>query len=84
MKNTSMRIFILFAAISMWWSFACSGDARDPTLEGNLLDYSEANTVVFTISGNATCKKCEDEEIPIEGMQIEVYPKDGPLDRLAL
>ncbi|MBT3182032.1 MAG: hypothetical protein HN337_05925 [Deltaproteobacteria bacterium] len=80
----SMRISLLFFTTFLSWGIACSGDIKSSSLEGNLLDYNEGNTVTFTISGNATCKKCEDDEIPIEGMQIEVYAKDGPIDRLGL
>lgn len=64
---------------------ACSGESpKKYGLEGNLLDYNEVNPVTFTLSGNAYCRKCAEEEIPIQGMQIELYGQGNHLDRLGL
>jgi len=78
------RSIILCLVTVLWYSFACNGGGSKSSLEARLLDYNEVDLVTFSISGNAVCSKCEEDEVPIDMMQLEVYQKDNPIDRLAL
>jgi len=79
------RLVVLCLSLTFFaWGHACNGGGGKYTMEQHLLDYDEVDNVKFKISGNAVCSKCEDDELPIDAMQIEVYPKDGPMNRLSL
>lgn len=77
-RNYFVLFVVMLAAVS-----ACSGD-KNITLEQKLLDDSQVEYVTFSIAGNATCGECSDDEIPIDAMQIELYPKQGALDSLSM
>lgn len=84
--NTIIRksVYLLLATFFFAFAFACSSNDDKSGLEANLLDYDEVNMITFTISGNAVCQKCQEEETPIEMMQLEVYVKGDSLNRLAI
>lgn len=81
---TKKSSYLLLTTILFMFAFSCSSNDDKHGLEANLLDYGEANMITFTISGNAVCQKCQEEETPIDMMQLEVYAKGDPLNRLAL
>lgn len=78
----SYRRIVAFLAISaagaLFWAAGCSGGAKKGSLEEMLLDYEEYKAVSFTISGDAKCRTCLEDDIPVMGMQITVWPADDP------
>lgn len=77
-------VCLCLSALLFAFAFACSGDGKKAGLEANLLNYNEVEMVTFTISGNAVCSKCEQDEIPIDMMELQAYQKGNPTDQLAL
>lgn len=78
------RIVLLFLSMFLFYAFACSSDDDKQGFMDNMLSYQEIKEATFTVSGNATCTKCQADKLPIDAMQIEIFEKDNPLDRLAL
>ncbi|MBI4212548.1 MAG: hypothetical protein HY540_07925 [Deltaproteobacteria bacterium] len=78
-----MKILLLFVLTL----FSCTDEpARRITgdaLRDELLNVREIKIVNFSISGQAACERCLRENIPITGLQIEVYASNDPMTTLA-
>ncbi len=75
-----MVVLFLIAASPSWIGLGCSGDARDATLEGNLLRYNEVDMASFRLSGSVRCDACDEDEVA--GLYIELVPRDNPTSYL--
>jgi hypothetical protein len=85
MRAMGYRIVAMAAAVAIAWSaFGCSsGKNLEPTLEGNLLRYNEADLVTFSVAGTANCSGC-DKEDRFVGLMVEIWLKDDPTHDLAV
>lgn len=74
-------ISLLAIAGALYWvGIGCSGDSHDPTLEGNLLRYTQADMASFRLSGSAVCDGCDGEEF--SGLYVELISRLSPTTRL--
>lgn len=83
-RISSVLLSVALAAMCTIGSGCSDGGSKKYGLENNLLDYNELEDVTFTVSGNAYCSKCQEEEIPIEGMEIQLFGEGNHIDSVGL
>lgn len=84
MSRGAIVTIAAMAAAALMYA-GCSGGAPKPTLEENLLDYSEVETVSFSIAGHASCPTCYDDDLgQVLGLEVEVTPAGDPMHTMAL
>jgi putative endonuclease len=64
--------------VTLWGAAGCNGSVHSPTLEGNFLQYPDAPTVTYPLSGTATCEACGPDDHPA-GFLIELSMKRDPI-----
>ncbi|MFH1830548.1 MAG: hypothetical protein ABH871_07220 [Pseudomonadota bacterium] len=82
LKRVGVFVLVFVSGLILWNANGCSGDKTlEPTLEGNLLQYDEADLVNFNLSGDALCESCD---VDIAGLYIELVSASNPTSNLSV
>lgn len=79
-RCVSALFAVVFIVVFSW---GCSGKTKGANLYDDLLTYDEQTVATFNITGTLNCDRCEDEDLPVAGIMIEVIPKADPTNILA-
>jgi hypothetical protein len=82
MRKTLLFLLVVFVF------FAASCERRGAywgdRLYDELVGYGHVEQINFNIAGNIVCPRCDEGEINVVGVHVEVVPQDSPMDVLAL
>jgi len=71
----AILVLLLVVGLLFLGAGACSENTRHATLEGNFLQYEDADLVDFNLSGDARCDSCDDD---VAGLYIELVSENSP------
>ena len=81
-RQTSALVAVLLLA-AVAWGCSDSKSTWGDRFHDEMLTYEEQKVVTFSITGNLNCDRCEDEELSVAGIMVEVIPKADPTNILA-
>jgi len=83
MKRCVLTACIILLAASLSWGCSSKKAGWGNELYDELLDYPETELSTFNITGTFNCERCEDEDLPVAGIMVEVTPRTDPTNMLA-
>jgi hypothetical protein len=83
MKRFSFALIAVLFLVVFSWGCSSKKTGWGNELYDDLLDYEDTKVATFNITGTFNCERCDDEELPVAGIMVEVIPKADPTNILA-